>query len=216
MSSAGPLDVLVLAQGGVGSLLFSASRDACKPRHHGLLRNQLGAAAEGAQAIDQGHDLRPATHALLHGSTGLGGAHPKVQIHDGHQAWIAKFRSRDDIAETPLIEWAYMRLAAECGIHAAKVERTAIGERHSLLIRRFDRSADTTLHYASAHALWNRARFQERDLLGWASYAGIAELRRRLPGDSVKADARELFRCMAFNVLIGNKADPGERKSKRL
>src|SRR3546814_4456533 len=46
MSSAGPLDVLVLAQGGVGSLLFSASRDACKPRHHGLLRNQLGAAAD--------------------------------------------------------------------------------------------------------------------------------------------------------------------------
>src|SRR3546814_3073716 len=102
-----------------------------------------------------------------------------------------------------------MRLAAECGIHAAKVERTAIGERHALLIRRFDRSADTTLHYASAHALWNRARFQERDLLGWASYAGIAELRRRLPGGSVKADARELFRRMAFNVLIGNTNDHG-------
>src|SRR3546814_12542699 len=77
MSSAGPLDVLVLAQGGVGSLLFSASRDACKPRHHGLLRNQPGAAAEGAQTIDQGHDLPPATHALLHGSPGLAGAHPK-------------------------------------------------------------------------------------------------------------------------------------------
>src|SRR3546814_19208192 len=85
MSSAGPLDVLVLAQGGVGSLLFSASRDACKPRHHGLLRNQLGAAAEGAQAIDQGHDLRAATNALLPGSPALGGAPPTVQIHDRQQ-----------------------------------------------------------------------------------------------------------------------------------
>src|SRR3546814_15267900 len=106
-----------------------------------------------------------------------------------------------------------MRLAAECGIHAAKVERTAIGERHALLIRRFDRSADTTLHYASAHALWNRARFQERDLLGWASYAGIAELRRRLPGGPVKAAARELFPRMAFNVLMGNRDAQGRTQS---
>lgn len=209
MSNAGPLDVLVLAQGGVGSLLFSSSRDTCKPRHPGLLRDQLGAAAEGAQTIDQGRDLRAATHALLHGSTGLGGAHPKVQIHDGHDAWIAKFRSHDDIAETPLIEWAYMRLAAECRILVADVERTAIGERHALLVRRFDRSASATLHYASAHALWNQTHFQQRDLLNWASYAGIAELRRKLPGGSVKIDAAQLFRRMVFNVLIGNTDDHG-------
>src|SRR3546814_11989420 len=98
MSSAGPLDVLVLAQGGVGSLLFSASRDACKPRHHGLLRNQLGAAAEGAQAIDQGHDLPPAHHALLNGSTGLGGAHPTEQIPTRHKAWLPNFGSPENIA----------------------------------------------------------------------------------------------------------------------
>src|SRR3546814_2718620 len=44
----------------------------------------------------------------------------------------------------------------------------------------------------------------------WSSDVCSSDL---LPGGSVKADARELFRRMAFNVLIGNTDDHGRNHS---
>jgi serine/threonine-protein kinase HipA len=102
-----------------------------------------------------------------------------------------------------------MRLAGECGITAAHVDLTAAGERSALLVRRFDRVGGVSLHYASAHALWNPTAARETDAQAWASYAGIVDLRRKLPGGDVPGDAAELFRRLAFNVVIGNTDDHG-------
>lgn len=96
--------------------------------------------------------------------------------------WIAKFKARDDLVETPRVEFSAMRLAGECGITAAHVDLTAAGERTALLVRRFDRVAGAALHYASAHALWNPTAARETDTQAWASYAGMVNLRRKLPG----------------------------------
>ena len=76
-------------------------------------------------------------------------------------------------------------------------------------MRRFDRADGAPLHYASAHALWNPTAAREADTRTWASYAGIVALRRQLSGGDVPADAAELFRRMAFNVIVGNTDDHG-------
>lgn len=211
MGKASELQILLRASGhGVGALLFSASRDAAKPRSPGIRRDQLGAAAEGAQEVEQGEVLRAQLHTLMMASTSMGGLHPKIAVTDPDgTSWIAKFKARDDLVETPRVEFASMRLAAECGITAAAVELTAVAERAVLLVRRFDRAAGGALHYASAHALWNASAARESDTQAWASYAGIVDLRRKLPGGSVAEDAQELFRRLVFNVVIGNTDDHG-------
>jgi serine/threonine-protein kinase HipA len=211
MANATGLDVLLMTAGhGTGALLFSQSRDDVQPRQQGISLAQLGAAAEGAHQIEMGEVLREQVKQLMQFGTSLGGVHPKVAVRDEHGIhWIAKFRGREDIIDTPGAEWAAMTLARECGIAAAEVKLTAVGERSALLVKRFDRTAEGVLHYASAHALWNKVSASEADALGWASYAGLVALRRKLPGGNVKADARELFRRLAFNVVIGNTDDHG-------
>lgn len=211
MGKATELQILLRTSGhGVGALLFSASRDAVKPRSPGISRDRLGAAAEGAQQVEQGEILRAQLQVLMMASTSMGGLHPKIAVTDPDgSSWIAKFRAREDLVETPRVEFASMRLAAECGITAAEVELTAVAEQAVLLVRRFDRPAGQPLHYASAHALWNRTAARESDTRGWASYAGIVDLRRGLPGGHVPGDAAELFRRLVFNVVIGNTDDHG-------
>jgi serine/threonine-protein kinase HipA len=211
MANASGLDVLLMSSGhGAGALLFSKSRDQVHARRSGIALADLGAAAEGAQQIEVGDVLRAQVRQLMDFGSSLGGLHPKVAVTDEEGIdWIAKFRSREDTVDTPRLEWATMRLAAECGIAAAAVELTAVGERSALLVRRFDRIKGATLHYASAHALWNRERATESDALGWASYAGIVRLLRQLPGADVRRDAGELFRRLAFNVIVGNTDDHG-------
>ncbi|HUR40760.1 MAG TPA: type II toxin-antitoxin system HipA family toxin [Verrucomicrobiae bacterium] len=208
MANASVLDVLVMSGGhGTGSLLFSLSRDAVKRRPDGISLADLGAAAEAAYQVEMGEVLRGPLHELMRAGSSLGGIHPKIAVtHEGAE-WIAKFRGREDVVDSPRVEWAAMRLARECGIDAAEVRLTAVGERASVLVRRFDRHP--IQHYASAHALWNRARMREDALQDWASYAGIVDLRRRLPGGDPRKDAEELFRRLVLNVVIGNTDDHG-------
>ena len=211
MANATGLDILLMTGGhGTGALLFSQSRARAQPRQTGIALADLGAAAEGAQQIEMGEVLREQVKQLLQFGSSLGGVHPKVAVQDetGVQ-WIAKFRGREDIVDAPRVEWATMTLARECGIDAAGVKLTAVGERAALLVERFDRTANGVLHYASAHALWNKVSASASDALGWASYAGLVALRRKLPGGNVKDDARELFGRLAFNVIIGNTDDHG-------
>lgn len=207
MATAGPLEVLLMSSGhGAGALLFSGSRDRAEGRGASLALKDLGAAAEAAQEVEAGAVLREQLRQLLAMSSALGGVHPKVAVTDDGE-WIAKFASREDVIATPRVEWATMELARACGIGAAEVRLVALAERPALLVRRFDRGP--LRHYASAHALWNRARAREEDAQDWASYAGLVELRRHLPGDEVRRDIEEVFRRLVFNVLVGNTDDHG-------
>lgn len=211
MATATGLDLLLLGSGhGAGALMFSESRDRVHERQHGIALKDLGAAAEGAHQVEIGGVLREQLRQIMHFGTSLGGVHPKVAVTDlDGTDWIAKFRGHEDIVDVPRIEWASMQLAGECGIVAAEVRLSAVGERPALLVRRFDRAPGKVLHYASANALWNRERVREADALDWASYAGLVALRRQLPGGDVRPDAAELFRRLAFNVVIGNTDDHG-------
>ncbi|HUS23701.1 MAG TPA: type II toxin-antitoxin system HipA family toxin [Candidatus Binatia bacterium] len=210
MANAGPLELLEMVQGrGIGALLFSAAREIAPQRPPPIGLSALGAAAEGAHQVEMDEPVRASVKDILAFGTSLGGLHPKIAVVDDDGVHlIVKFRSREDIIDTPRVEYACMRLALECGIEAAPVRQVFVAERAALLVQRFDRVDARLLHYASAHALWNRATVRA-DGADWSSYAGMAALRRQLPGAGVAADAAELFRRMVFNVIVGNTDDHG-------
>jgi len=192
-------------------LLFSQSRSSVAPRPHSAEIEALGAAAEGMQTVEVGEVPRAQLQEVLKFGTGVGGVHPKIAVHDDAHEWIAKFRSRDDIVDAPRLEVAVMKLARTCGIDAAEVRLSAIGERACVLVRRFDRTAAGPRHYASAHALWNAETVRiEEAVVSWASYMGIADLLRLHVSTDPKADCEQLFRRLAFNVVIGNTDDHGK------
>ena len=82
-------------------------------------------------------------HELL-GGTSMGGARPKAVVEDEEGLWIAKFNRPDDKWDYAKIERAMLLLAAECGIRSAASKRTTIGDRDSLLVKRFDREKEET------------------------------------------------------------------------
>lgn len=195
---------------GVGALLFSESRTAVKPRANDAALSDLGAFAEGMQTVEMEKPLRGAMAKLMGMGTSLGGGRPKLPVFDAGRHWIAKFRGRDDVSDTPRLEWAFMRLADLCRINAAEVRHVAVAQRFSVLVARFDREPDGVRHYASAHALWNLASVRVGREHEQVSYAGIAELlRHSLPGVDIEKDLTDLYRRMLFNVLIGNTDDHG-------
>jgi serine/threonine-protein kinase HipA len=121
---------------------------------------------------------------------------------------LAKFNRADDRFNYARVEHAMLRLAAECGLHAADSRVVEVGDRDVLLVRRFDR-AHTEAGYRRARMLSAltllRAgdTYQDRDR--W-SYVILVEELRRLSSDP-RADAHELFRRMLFNALISNTDD---------
>jgi serine/threonine-protein kinase HipA len=190
----------------VGCLAFSATAE---PPASAPSFLPFGTRAQIADAFDRivrGEDADPKLVALYRAGQSLGGARPKAVIeHDGH-LWIAKFQRYDDDIDQCAAEHATMRLAADCGIHAADTELVDVGGgRRAVLVRRFERSAAPgfrpTAHFISALSLLD---VDETSMEG--SYLQIAGVLRQ-HGASHLRDREELFRRMLFNVLCGNRDD---------
>jgi len=99
-----------------------------------------------------------------------------------------------------------MNLAARCGLDVPLLRLETIGGRDVFLSRRFDRDAVAggwaRLGYMSALSL---AQWDERDRDRW-SYRAIAERIRRY-SEKPSADLHQLFRRIAFNILVRNTDD---------
>lgn len=138
---------------------------------------------------------------LLQAGVGLGGARPKSLIEIDGRSWLVKFDEGED-EDTPLIEHATMTLAAKCGVHVAPTRALAIGSRHALAVRRFDREADgRRVHAISAHVIL-RAAGEEY------GYPNLAlQLPRLVRPRDIEQQQAELFRRMVFNILVDNTDD---------
>ena len=131
----------------------------------------------------------------------LGGARPKANVEgDGH-LWIAKFTSAQDTKPVERAEVATLKLARMCGLRVADA-RLKLRDSDSpiALIRRFDRRGDTRIPYISA-----------RTALDWQSeeggfYTDIADVIRQISSKPVD-DLHELWRRIAFTILVSNKDD---------
>jgi serine/threonine-protein kinase HipA len=140
-------------------------------------------------------------------STSLGGERPKMTVLHKGQQWIAKFAGRQDDPTATLREFVSMKLASLCGINAAEVEYIRRNERGVVLVKRFDRlmlegGHCQRMHFASAATVLG-ANAAQRDHPS-RTYIGLAMNASRW---GVEGHHAELWRRMAFNVMIGNGDD---------
>jgi serine/threonine-protein kinase HipA len=164
---------------------------------------------DAAERIENGEPVPAQLEALFAGGPSVGGARPKAVLMDGGRQWIAKFPSRDDRFDVPLIEYATLQLARSAGLDvpATRLHTLADG-RHVMLIERFDRVAVpegiARRHLISALTLLGRHESTSPD----ASYAEISHaLAQWGARGHVASDNAELFARMVFNILVSNNDD---------
>lgn len=143
--------------------------------------------------------------AYLRGrATSLGGLRPKCSLRDvdGHLA-IGKFPSVGDQRSVTKGEVLALYLARHAGIHAADARVVMSEEQPVALIRRFDRLRDgTRIPYVSAATLLGA----ERDDSAEHTYTEMVDA-LRVHGCNAQADIEELYRRIAFSILINNVDD---------
>ncbi|MBX7482144.1 type II toxin-antitoxin system HipA family toxin [Qipengyuania qiaonensis] len=166
----------------------------------------LGELAEAAERAQHVEELDENLRRLLTAGSSLGGARPKAATEIADQSWIAKFEARNDSFPECRVEYATMRLAAECGLNVPALGLRRVLERDIYLIERFDRVHHGNWmerrHFASGLTMLGA---HESEVSRY-SYADLAGALRQL-GTEVRADLHELFRRMVFNILVTNDDD---------
>ena len=131
----------------------------------------------------------------------LGGARPKASVIDQHgHLSIAKFPKETDEYSMETWEAVALRLADRAGITTPVNELIDVAGKAVLLSRRFDRRGATRIPFLSAMAMTG-SKDGER-----GSYPEIVDSLTE-HGARAKADAAELYRRVAFSVLISNVDD---------
>jgi serine/threonine-protein kinase HipA len=140
---------------------------------------------------------------LLGRGTSVGGLRPKCSVlDDDGRLSIGKFPSVTDDRAVTKGEVLALRLARAAGIDAAEARIVSAGASPVALIRRFDRAeAGGRLHYISAAALLGVV-----DLDSQHTYTEIVDALRQ-HGSRPQRDIEELFRRIAFSILITNVDD---------
>jgi serine/threonine-protein kinase HipA len=156
----------------------------------------LGAADRLERNDESDDDLA----ALLRGGSSLGGARPKAHVLDAAgRIAIAKFPSpANDDWDVMRWEAVALALARTAGVRVPDHELHLIDGKSVLVVDRFDRRGGIRIGYGSALTMLERA-----DDDGGGSYLEIADVIVR-HSPSATNDLRELWRRMAFSVLISN------------
>ena len=138
----------------------------------------------------------------------MGGARPKAVVEDDRALWLAKLGRDEDRWNAPLVEHAFLQLADKCGLDVAASRVERIGDRHALLVRRFDREwrgqGYARSRMVSALTLL-RADDRVTDRRRW-SYLQLADEVRRVSARP-RRDLHELFGRMCLNAAISNLDD---------
>jgi serine/threonine-protein kinase HipA len=138
---------------------------------------------------------------ILAPGSSLGGARPKASVIDPHgYLSIAKFPRENDEYSIETWEEIALRLAEQAGIETPRHKLLAVAETPVLLSRRFDRVGGKRIPFLSAMSMTG-ARDGER-----GSYPELVDVLASL-GARAKADAAQLYRRVAFNVLVSNVDD---------
>jgi serine/threonine-protein kinase HipA len=165
---------------------------------------------EAADAIEAGAPVPANLHDIFEAGTSLGGMRPKAAVAEGDRHWLAKFPSRQDRGfSVPTIEYATMRLAAQCGLDVPEVRLIRVGQnRPVMLIERFDRVLSpggvTRRHFITALTMLGVHESRSPEM----AYTDIAE-RQALYGapHTVRKQQAELFARMVFNIFVTNDDD---------
>jgi serine/threonine-protein kinase HipA len=162
-----------------------------------------------AERVEAGEPVPAHLEVLFAGGPTMGGARPKAVVTAEGREWIAKFPSRNDPFNVPLIERATLELARHAGLDVPATQiRTLADGREVMLIERFDREVlargVARRHMVSALTLLALHEHDSPD----SSYGAIAEA---IGGYGVRGriapDRTELFGRMIFNILVSNDDD---------
>lgn len=154
-------------------------------------------AAEAASVDDDFAAIK----ALLDAGTGsLGGARPKASVRDGERLLIAKFPHPNDEWDVMAWEKTALDLAERAGIRVPVSTLTRIDGRAVLLLDRFDRQPGARVPYISAMTLLGAHDGESHD------YVEVAETLPEISA-ATRADLNELWRRIAFSVLVNNTDD---------
>lgn len=139
---------------------------------------------------------------LLKGGSSLGGARPKAHVIDQQgRIAIAKFpRISGDAWDVPGWESVTLDLARQAGITVPDSSLHKIDGNSVLVVDRFDRQGEQRVGYASAMTMLEASDGEAR------SYLDLVEV---MEGESDQAtrDIRELWRRIAFSILVSNTDD---------
>jgi len=131
------------------------------------------------------------------GSGSLGGARPKASVQDGERLLIAKFPHHSDEWDVMAWEKTALDLAERCGIRVPHRQLVDVGGRNVLLLDRFDRRVHGRVGYISAMTLLRASDGDQAD------YLEVAEALSE-HGSNVSEDLAELWRRIAFSLIINN------------
>lgn len=140
---------------------------------------------------------------LMSPGSSLGGARPKASVTDeeGH-LWIAKFPSRQDDYDMAVWEYVAYQLALDAGVIMPESRIEKFGSHHhTFLTKRFDRTAASRLHFASA---MTQLGYYDGDYE--ASYLELAQFLTE-HGANTKEDLAQLWRRIVFYIAISNTDD---------
>lgn len=192
-----------------GALDFRADRDAGEDAGALPPIAELSYLLEAADRVQQGLPVPVQLQMLFQVAT-LGGARPKALVlHKGKQ-FLAKFPSRGDGFDVPVVERACLELARECGLDVPETDLVTMPDgRNVMLIERFDRVGLHGGAFARKHcvsALTMLAKVEQESLA--SGYAEIAQAISVYGVDGhVQQDRTELYARIAFNILVSNDDD---------
>jgi len=152
-------------------------------------------------------EQNPELEALkrLQAGSSVGGARPKVIVHDADGAYLAKFTRGDDPFNHARVEHACLELARRAGLEAPASRIVQVGRFDVLLVSRFDVAPEGgRYHLVSANALLKDVETQaDRPM---ADYRDLVRLIRRYSEHPVN-DLQQLFALMLLNEVINNLDD---------
>ncbi|NVN18760.1 type II toxin-antitoxin system HipA family toxin [Muricauda sp. HICW] len=166
----------------------------------------LQKAVEQLENDTQNEETRQWLAVLIAPGSSLGGARPKANISGKDKSlWIAKFPSKTDTLDKAAWEYLAYKLATACGIEMAesKIEKIS-GSYHTFLTKRFDRSVDGRIHFASAMTMTGNN--EETLKTQTVSYLDIVDVIENY-GTNVEANLHQLWRRIVFNIAISNTDD---------
>ena len=182
-----------LAQGGV----FQAP-DAQSPIPPLVRLPALLAASDRIQAGDGVDD---ALRLLLAPGSSLGGARPKASVRDaGGGLAIAKFPARTDVLDAVRWEAVALQLAQRAGMVVPRRRIEVVAGKPVLVVARFDRRAAGRVPFLSAMSALTATAHETRCYLELVDFL-------RQHGACPRADMRQLWRRVVFNILISNTDD---------
>lgn len=143
---------------------------------------------------------------LLHPGTSLGGARPKASVIDENcSLTVAKFPSRKD--DYDIAQWEHFChvMGRKAGLNVAETRIIDGGGYHILLSKRFDRNSDgRRIHFASALTLLGLTDGNNAST-GYG-YTDIVDFIIQ-HGSNVEKNLEELYRRVAFYIIVGNSDD---------